>query len=150
VTEDPERAVRIERTFDARAEAVFDAWTDPEVLRRWFRCVPDRDTPRVEVDLRIGGSILIVMRGPDGTEARADGEFTVIDRPHRLGMIWTFDDDPSNQQLLELTFSESGGSTTVTLVNRRIAGDARRDAQHAGWHACLNQLERVLADPGPR
>jgi uncharacterized protein YndB with AHSA1/START domain len=64
-------------------------------------------------------------------------------------MTWTFDDDPSNQQLLELIFSESGGSTTVKLVNSRISGADRRDAQREGWDGCLLELERVLADGPP-
>jgi uncharacterized protein YndB with AHSA1/START domain len=38
VTEEPGRALRIERTFGASAEDVFDAWTSPEVMRRWFHC----------------------------------------------------------------------------------------------------------------
>jgi len=145
VTQDPRRVVRIERTFEAPAETVFDAWTKPEVMRRWFHCGADWDTPTAEVDLRVGGTILVVMRTPEGTEGRAHGEFTVIDRPRRLVMTWTFDDEPSNQQLVELTFSEAGGSTTVTLVNSGIARDDRRDAQHEGWDGCLDQLERLLA-----
>ena len=108
--------VRIERTFAAPAEDVFDAWTSPEVMRR-----------------------------PDGTEVEARGEYTLIDRPHRLAMTWTFDDEPSNEQLIELSFSESAASTTVLLVNSRISTDARRDAQDWGWHGCFDQLERVLA-----
>ena len=61
-------------------------------------------------------------------------------------MNWAFDDDPSNEQLIELSFSESEGSTTVLMVNSRISTDERRDAQHEGWHGCLDQLERALAD----
>ena len=45
------------------------------------------------------------MRRPDGTEAQAQGEYTLIDRPHRLEMTWTFYDDRSNEQLIELSFS---------------------------------------------
>jgi uncharacterized protein YndB with AHSA1/START domain len=60
-------------------------------------------------------------------------------------MTWTFHDDPSNEQLMELTFSESDGSTTVLLVNSRISTDERRDSQDCGWRGCLDQLERVLA-----
>jgi uncharacterized protein YndB with AHSA1/START domain len=145
VTPDPSRVVRIERTFEAPAETVFDAWTSPEVMRRWFHCRRDWETPQAEVDLRVGGEVLVVMRRPDGTEVEAHGVFRVIDRPHRLVMTWTFDDDPSNEQLIELTFAESGGATTVTLVNSGILGDERRDAQHEGWDGCLNELERVLA-----
>ena len=138
-------AARIERTFAASAEDAFDAWTSPEVMRRWFHCGPDWDTPEVEVDLRVGGKVRLVMRRPDGIEVEARGEFTLIDRPHRLVMTWTFDDDPSNEQLIELSFSESEGSTTVVMVNSGISTDERRDAQDAGWHGCFEELERELA-----
>jgi uncharacterized protein YndB with AHSA1/START domain len=137
--------VRIERTFAASAEDLFDAWTSPEVMRRWFHCAPDWATPEAEVDLHVGGKVRVVMRKPDGTEAEMQGEYTLIDRPHRLVMTWTFHDDPSNEQLMELTFSESEGSTTVLLVNSRISTDGRRGAQDWGWRGCLDQLERVVA-----
>ena len=144
MTEGPGRVVRIERAFAASAEDVFDAWTSPEVMRRWLHCGPDWGTPVAEVDLRVGGKVQVVMRRPDGSEAHMEGEYTLIDRPHRLEMTWTFDDDPSNRQLVELAFSESGGSTTVRLVNTGISTDARRDSQEWGWNACLDQLRRIV------
>jgi uncharacterized protein YndB with AHSA1/START domain len=136
--------VRIERTFAASAEDVFDAWTSPEVMRRWFHPGPDWGTPVAEVDLRVGGKVRVLMRRPDGADAGAYGEYTLIDRPHRLVMTWTFEDDPSNEQLIELSFSESGGSTTVLMINSRISTDQRRDSQDWGWRACLDELERAL------
>jgi uncharacterized protein YndB with AHSA1/START domain len=145
VTPESARIVRIERTFAASAEDVFDAWTSPEVMRRWFHCFPDWSTPEAEVDLRLGGRVRIVMRKPDGTEVEAQGEYTLIDRPHRLMMTWTFHDDPSNEQLIELSFSESDGSTTVVLVNSGISTAERRDGQEVGWNGCLDELERMLA-----
>jgi uncharacterized protein YndB with AHSA1/START domain len=144
VTEGSGYVVRIERTYPASAEDVFDAWTSPEVMRRWFHCAPKWSTPEAEVDLRVGGKVRVVMRKPDGTEAEMHGEYTLIDRPHRLVMTWTFHDDPSNEQLMELTFSESDGSTTVLLVNSRISTDERRDSQDWGWRGCIDQLGRVL------
>lgn len=140
------RVIRIERTFAASAEEVFDAWTSPDVMRRWFRCDSAWDTPVAEVDLQVGGKIRVVMRRPGGTEVEAHGIFTLIDRPHRLVMTWTFDDDPSNEQLLELSFIESKGTTTVLLVNSRISTDERRKQQANGWQGCLDELDRLLAN----
>ena len=60
-------------------------------------------------------------------------------------MTWTFHDDPSNEQLIELSFSETDGATTVLLVNSGISTDERRNAQDWGWNGCLDQLERVFA-----
>ena len=65
-----EQVLRIERTFDAPADRVFDAWTSEEVLRRWLHGMRGWETPTAEVDLRVGGRIRIVMRDPaDGDEA---------------------------------------------------------------------------------
>src|SRR5262245_1074051 len=146
VTEPPGYVVQIERTFDAPSEAVFDAWTSPEVMRRWYHCGPDWQTPEVEVDLRIGGKVRVVMRKPDGSEVALSGEYTEIDRPHRLAMTLPFSDDPANtEQLLELSFSESGGATTVVLINSGVPDDERRDAQQWGWDRCLEELAPALA-----
>jgi uncharacterized protein YndB with AHSA1/START domain len=142
----PGWVVRIERAFNAPAEAVFDAWTNPEVMRRWLHCGPDWDTSTAEVELRVGGQVLVVMRRPDGTRARMWGEYAEIERPHRLVMAWTFDDDPANQQLIELSFLESEGKTTVVMVNSRISTDRRRGSQEEGWLGCLDQLARLWAD----
>jgi uncharacterized protein YndB with AHSA1/START domain len=136
--------LRIERTFAASAEDVFDAWTSPEVMRRWFHPARDWDTPQAEVDLRVGGTVRVVMRRPDGSQAEAHGEYTLIDRPHRLAMTWTFADDPSNEQRLELSFSQTEGSTTVVMVNSGISTEQRRDGQQEGWRGCLDELERLL------
>ena len=148
MTGDSGHVVRIERTFAASAEEVFDAWTSPEVMLRWFHCYPDWETPVAEVDLRVGGEVRVVMRQPDGSESGMHGEFRLIERPHRLVMTWIFHDDPSNEQLIELSFSESAGSTTVVMVNTRISTDERRQSQDVGWNGCLDQLERVLSTGG--
>ena len=143
---DPDgQVLRIERTFAASAEDVFDAWTSAEVMRRWFHVRADWETPVAEVDLRVGGTVRIVMRRPDGTETGAGGEYTLIDRPRRLAMRWTFDDEPTNEQLIELSFSEEAGTTTVLMVNSGISTDARRASQDEGWRGCLDELERALS-----
>jgi len=146
VSEQSGRVLRIERTFAASAEEVFDAWTSPDVMRRWLHPGADWETPVAEVDLRVGGDIRVVMRKPDGGEPGARGKYVLIDRPRRLVMSWTFNDDPFNEQLIELSFSESEGMTTVVMLNSRISTDERRDSQQEGWLGCLDQLTAALAD----
>jgi uncharacterized protein YndB with AHSA1/START domain len=145
VTEDSARMVRIERTFEAPIQDVFDAWTSAEVIRRWFKPGQDWREPSAEVDLRVGGTIRVVMRDPNGTEVGAQGEYTLIDRPNKLAFTWTFDDDPSNQQMIELDFSEHDGVTTVLFVNSDISHAKRRDEQESGWQVCFDNMESALA-----
>ena len=145
MAEEAARVVRIERTFDAPAEDVFDAWTSPEVIRRWFIPQDGWQEPSAEVDLQVGGKIRVVMRDRDGEPVGAGGEYTLIERPHRLAFTWTFDDDPSHQPMIELEFTERDGVTTVLFVNSDISEKGRRDAQYEGWSRCFDEMERVLA-----
>lgn len=145
MTERTEKVVRIERTFAAPAVDVFDAWTSEEVIRRWFKPGGDWREASAEVDLRVGGTIRVVMRSPEGEAVGARGEYTLIERPRRLAFTWTFDDDPSNRQMIELEFWEEDGVTTVLFVNSEISEPRRRDAQYEGWQACFDNMERVLA-----
>jgi uncharacterized protein YndB with AHSA1/START domain len=145
VTDDSAQVVRIERTFDAPAEDVFDAWTSAEVIGRWFRPGRGWGEASADVDLRLGGMIRVVMRDPDGAEVSAQGEYTLIDRPNKLAFTWTFDDDPSNQQMIELEFTEQDGATTVVFVNGNISQEERRDQQYEGWQACFDNMEAVVS-----
>jgi uncharacterized protein YndB with AHSA1/START domain len=145
VGEEAARVVRIERTFDSPAEDVFDAWTSEEVIGRWLRPMEGWREADAEVDLRVGGKVRVVMRTPDGNPIRAGGEYTLIERPHRLAFTWTFEDEPSNRQMIELEFTESDGVTTVLFVNSDISGEQRRNSQYEGWSTCFDEMGRVLA-----
>jgi uncharacterized protein YndB with AHSA1/START domain len=140
------RVLRIERTFDAPVERVFEAWTSEEVLRRWLHGMPGWETPTAEVDLRVGGRIRIVMRDPSGgAESGATGEYRVVEPPHRLVFTWIWDDQPDQPQLVELEFSERDGRTTVLMTNSGIPTDARWESQQRGWNVCFDNLDRLLA-----
>jgi uncharacterized protein YndB with AHSA1/START domain len=73
--------LRLERTFNAPAYAVFDAWTSAEVLRRWWPAGSDWETTVAEVDARVGGGLRLVMRSPDGEEFGGSGEYMEITPP---------------------------------------------------------------------
>jgi uncharacterized protein YndB with AHSA1/START domain len=145
VIEHRARVLRIERAFDAPAERVFEAWTSEEVLRRWLHGMVGWQTPTAEVDLRVGGTIRIVMRDPvGGAESGATGEYMVVDPPRRLVFTWVWDDQPDLPQLIELEFAEHDGRTTVRMTNSSIPTDERAESQDRGWNVCFDNLERLL------
>ena len=146
MTEHRERILRIERTFEAPIEKVFDAWTNADVLRRWLHVGPEWETPLAEAELLVGGRIRIVMRDPeDGAHYGARGEYLLIERPRRLVFTWTFDHHPDDEQLIELEFSEGEGVTSVVMINSGIGTDERWRDQRRGWCGCYDNLERALA-----
>ncbi len=143
--------LRLARTFDASAEDVFDAWTNPDVLRRWWAAGPDWETPLAEVDLREGGSYRLSMRDPEsGMTPTVGGEFTEIRRPERLVYTWTGEDmpgSPSEGSVVTVDFEERDGRTTVRLLHTGLGTDESRAQHEHGWHACLDNLERRVFGP---
>jgi uncharacterized protein YndB with AHSA1/START domain len=112
----------MERTYQAPAAEVFDAWTSEEVIRRWWHAEHDWETTEAEVDLRVGGAIRVVMRNPHkDIEYGGGGKYTEVEPPTRLAFTWIWDGD-TTRQLIELNFEETGGATTVPLHPQRPMG----------------------------
>jgi uncharacterized protein YndB with AHSA1/START domain len=138
--------LNIERTFQAPAQAVFDAWTSEEVLRRWFYGQPGWETPEAAVDLRLGGPLRIVMRDPQkGTEHGGGGRYTEIEPPTRLAFTWTWDSDKARETLIELDFKEADGATTVRFTHSNLKDEESVRSHKEGWTVCFDNLERVLS-----
>lgn len=140
--------LKIERTFQAPAEAVFDAWTNEEVMRRWFHGQHSWQTPHAEVDLRLGGKVRVVMRDPDKElDHGGGGHYTEIDPPHRLAFTWTWDDESDRQTLIELDFEEADGTTKVTLTHSGLWDQEAVASHEGGWNNCLDNLAEVFSSP---
>ena len=136
--------LRMERTYAAPAQAVFDAWTSEEVLRRWFHAERDWETPEASVDLRVGGALRVVMRNPDtGDEYGGGGFYTEIDPPHRLAFTWLWDDH-TTRTLIEIDFEEADGVTTVRFRHSGLWDEEAVREHRDGWTKCFANLERTL------
>jgi len=135
----------IERTFQAPAEAVFNAWTSEEVMRRWFHGRSHWETPEAKVDLRLGGTVRVVMRDPDdGAEYGGGGHYTEIDPPTRLVFTWTWDNEADRETLIELDFVEADGATTVRLTHSNLRDQESVISHEGGWSSCLESLRGAL------
>jgi uncharacterized protein YndB with AHSA1/START domain len=115
VTTPTGREIVLTRVFGAPRQTVFDAFSKPELLKRWFG-------PRgwslavCEVDLKVGGSFRFVLRGPGGKEMGMRGVYREITPPERSVHVETFDDYPGTESLVTAVFVEEGGKTTLTAT----------------------------------
>jgi uncharacterized protein YndB with AHSA1/START domain len=113
VTLPSEREVTLTRSFDAPRDLVFEAWTTPDHVKKWFG--PSGYTlPVCEIDLRVGGAFRYVMRGPDGASMTMRGEYREIAAPERLVYTEGYDEFPGPPSLVTLTLEEHEGRTTLT------------------------------------
>ena len=136
----------IEHTFAAPRSRVFDAWSNPEVLLRWWGAGPDWTSPAVEVDLRPGGRYRLSMTDPrTRAEYTVGGEYLEVARPERLVYTWAWETPGSPTgdltTLVTVEFHEAPGDrTTVVLTHTGFADADQRDRHDEGWRACLANL----------
>ena len=136
--------LRMQRTYNASAERVFDAWTSEEVMRRWWHASHDWETTVAEVDLRVGGVVRVVMRDPHRkAEYGGGGRYTEIDRPHRLAFTWIWDDDDT-RMLIEIDFAERDGVTTVRFTHSGLWNEEAVRSHEGGWGRAFDNLGHTL------
>jgi uncharacterized protein YndB with AHSA1/START domain len=140
-----DKTLRIERTFQAPAEAVFRAFTNEEVLRRWWYTERGWETTEAEVDVRVGGVVRVVFRDPDkDVEYGGSGTYTEVEPPTRLAFTWSWDGD-TRRTLIEIDFEERGGATIVRFTHSGLWDDEALRAHDEGWTKLFDNLERALA-----
>ena len=146
-------AFRLERSFAASPEEVFDAWTNPEVLRRWWAVHPDGSSPGCDVDLRVGGRYVLRMHDPESGELHAvGGEYREVARPHRLVYTWCWQGgdgpNPGHVSLVTVEFRSDGEQTTVVLEHSGLPSPESRERHGVGWRATFENLARRIFPGG--
>lgn len=147
-----DRDLVLTRFIDASPEALFRCWTEPALIEQWF--VPKPWTiARADVDLRVGGANLIVMRSPEGEEMPNRGIYLEIVPGRRIVFTdayiqaWTPSEKPFMTGII--TFEPEDGGTRYTARVRHWT-KTDRDAHeqmgfHEGWGQCANQLAALAA-----
>lgn len=151
VTMPSDREVVMTRIFNAPRPMVFDAFTKPELLQRWFG-------PRgwslavCEGDFKVGGWWRFVLRGPDGTEMGMRGAIRELVRPERVVHAESFDDYPG-ESLVSTHFSEQDGKTTVTITvryeSKQIRDAVVASGMEHGAAECYDKLAEYLETASP-
>lgn len=135
--------VRVQRTYDASPERVFDAWLDPNALAQFMRPGEKMGCDAVN-DPRVGGKFSITMLGSEGNIFPHSGEYLTIDRPRKL--VFTWHSKATAMAKTEVTVElkpVGGGKTELTLTHVGIPQEEREN-HNGGWTAILALLDNVL------
>ncbi len=149
VTLPTDREIQIERFFDAPPALVFEAWTTPEHVTRWWGV---RQAPMVscEIDLRVGGGWRYVSRLPDGTELGWHGTYREVERPDRLVSTEVFEGFPDAESLNTAVFAEHDGGTALSITVLHQSRENRdghlASGMETGLQQSLDDIERLLGD----
>jgi len=156
-----DRKVVISRVFDAPRDLVFEAWTKPEYLMRWF--APHGCTFHIErIDVRPGGSFHSCIRDAS-FECWCLGTYQEIVRPERLAYTLAIADQHGNkvtpesvghdarwpaETLLTVVFEDLDGRTRLTLRQDVSESLARQTGAYPSWLEMLERLEELLEEQG--
>src|SRR5215210_1656534 len=151
VTLPTEEQILITREFDAPKRLVYQAWTTPELVRRWWHANRGEVTV-AEIDLRVGGSWRSVAVTPDGFEVAFHGEYREIVPNERIVSTEVYEGAPQTDEADEgtlntATFTELDGRTTLTTLVQAPSLEVRdaiiASGMEAGMQDALMLLEQV-------
>ena len=146
VTLPTDERILITREFDAPRHLVYRAWTEPELVGRWWSGNRGEVTV-AEVDLQVGGTWRYVMVTDDGFEAAFRGEYREIIPNERIVATEVYEGMPEVEALNTVTFAEADGRTTLTMLVQHASKETRdahiASGMEAGMREAMDLLERV-------
>ncbi len=137
----------IERAFSAPAAVVFTAFSDVRELAKWWGPEGFR-VPEIEFEPVVDAHYRIAMQPPEGDVFHLEGRFCAVDRPLRLAytFVWDPPDPDDVETLVDLSFRDLGGSTSVNLRQGPFKTEARLSLHRDGWTESFDKLDRVLSE----
>jgi len=146
VTLPSDTQILITREFDAPKHLVFQAWTTPELIKRWWSG-DHGEVIIAEVDLRVGGTWRYVMTANEGFEVAFHGEFHEILPNERIVSTEVFEGMPDAHAVDTITFTEQDGRTTLTILVQHESKEHRdghvESGMEAGMQESMSHLEEV-------
>ena len=150
VTTPSDREISMIRAFNAPRNLVFDAWTKPELLKRWLGVRAGWSLAVCEIDLKVGGKYRWVWRHKDGKEMGMGGVYREIKRPEKIVSTEKFDDPwYEGEAIVTLTLTEQNGKTTITesilYDSKEIRDAVLKSPMESGVAESFNLLADLLA-----
>lgn len=132
-------ALTLHRRIKAPPEKVYEAWTDPALIARWWG-PPGATFLSAEIEPRVGGRFAVGMRTPDGERHDVGGEYRELVPGRKLVFTWAWRTTPERQSLVTLTLAAAGEDTELTLLHENFFDEPARDNHQRGWTGALDKL----------
>lgn len=142
------KPLNIQRTIAAQRQAVWDAWTKPELFKQWFMPSP-YSVANCTFDLRPGGQLRVDTKGPDGAIMPLVGEFNVVEAPTKLVMTNSPLDANGNKLFVvqhSLVLTEENGQTLLDLTSEVLSAGSEAAPFLSGMEPGLQQaLDQLIS-----
>ncbi len=134
----------LKRRLKAAPEKVYEAWTNPEQMTRWWGA-PDTTKPAVaETDLRVGGRFRVQFWA-GGQQNSVSGTYREVVPNRKLCFSWAWQSTPERESLVTIELNPVTEGTMLTLTHEQFYDEQARDNHSRGWNMSLDRLEALLA-----
>ena len=138
-------SLALKRRFKAPPAQLYQAWTQPEKMIRWWGVTGHDKTPIAETDLRVGGRFNVQFWTPDGAHQSVSGVYREVVPDQKLVFTWAWKSTPERESLVTVALKPDGAGTMMTFVHAQLFNEAVRDNHREGWTGAFDKLEVLYA-----
>ena len=135
----------LKRRLKAAPEKVYEAWTKPEQMTRWWG-VPDSHKPTIaETDLRVGGRFRVQFWGAKDEHHSVSGTYREVVPNRKLSFSWAWQSTPERESMVTIELNPLTDGTMLTLTHEQFFDEKARDDHSVGWNMMLDRMAAQLA-----
>lgn len=137
----------IERSLSASPQKVYEAWTNPEVLVKWWGPV-GMSIPVCEMDVVEGGNWKTTMANDEGGEYTVTGQYKTLSPHDHIAFTWAWsqeDGSRGHETIVNVVLEETSGGTKMTMTQKEFRDVEQRDNHNSGWTSSFTKLENILS-----
>ncbi len=138
--------LQVTKVIRAKRSRVFEAWTKPEVFRKWFG-PPGKSVAIREMDMRVGGAYVIEMTdagAPAKDPSKVWGMYREIVPDEKVQFTWMGHWTNGEETLVTVSLKDVEGGTLVSILHERFASEESKKGHEQGWTGAMSKLAEVL------
>lgn len=136
-------SIKIERHFSTTQQKVYEAWTDPQIIKLWFGSDPNGTGLDAVLDVRVGGAYAVTFANSTGEEYTAQGTYQEVEPNKKLAFTWGWEDEPHIKESVAVQFQPDGDGTLMTFEHLDIDANTSHNYEN-GWRTTFDKLEKAL------
>jgi uncharacterized protein YndB with AHSA1/START domain len=135
----------LKRRLKAAPEKVYEAWTKPEQMTRWWGVTGNPKAPIAETDLKVGGRFRVQFWGNNDEHNSVSGIYREVVPNRKLSFSWAWQSTPERESMVTIELNPVNDGTMLTLTHEQFFNEKARDDHGHGWSFALDNLEALFS-----
>lgn len=136
-------SINITYRLNSSVAEVWKAWTNPNLILKWFGSDPNGTGIDALLDVRPGGIFEVSFKNGDGTAHTCYGVYTEVEEPNKLTFTWMWKSEPGVESLVTVLLRPDGDTTEMQFQHAHVGYESAHDYE-LGWKSTFQKLEKML------